>query len=89
MHKTLKGIIVSTKMKNTVVVEVTNQKPHPLYRKLLKTTKRFKADLNNQTVELGDTVVITETRPISAGKYFKVTEVLRKGEASKAKEKTK
>lgn len=86
MNKTLLGVIVSTKMQNTVIVEVTTQKPHPLYRKLLKRTKRFKADLNGQTVTLGDRVQITEIRPMSADKYFKVSEILKAGELSKKKE---
>lgn len=89
MHKVLTGIVVSTKMKNTIIVEVTTQKPHPMYRKLLKKTRRFKADLNGQTAEVGDTVKITETRPMSADKYFKLTETVREGELAKAKEKTK
>lgn len=89
MHKTLTGIVVSTKMNNSVIVEVTTQKPHPMYRKLLKKTKRFKADLNGKSVAVGDTVKITETRPISANKFFLVTELVRAGEISKTKEKTK
>lgn len=89
MNKTLTGIIVSTKMQNTVIVEVTTQKPHPLYRKLLKKTKRFKADLNGQTVAVGDMVKITEIRPMSADKYFKVSEIVRAGEISKKKENAK
>lgn len=89
MIKTLIGLIVSTKMQNTVIVEVTTQKPHPLYRKLLKRTKRFKADLNGQTVALGDRVKITEIRPMSADKYFKVSGIVRAGEVSKKKESVK
>lgn len=89
MNKVLTGVVVSTKMTNTIIVAVTTQKPHPMYRKLLKKTKRFKADLNGQEVSLGDTVKITETRPFSADKYFKVTKVLRAGESAKTKEKAK
>lgn len=89
MHKTLTGIVVSTKMNSTVIVEVTSQKPHPLYRKLLKKTKRFKADTNGKSVVVGDMVKITETRPISADKYFKVTELVRAGEIAKPKEEAK
>jgi len=70
MAKRITGTVVSTKMQNTIVVEVTRKVPHPLYKKLLKQSKKFKADTNGQTAKIGDTVVITETKPISKDKHF-------------------
>lgn len=81
MHKTLTGTIVSAAMQKTVVVEVTEHKPHPLYRKLLKRSKKFKADSNGKTLSVGDVVRISETRPLSKDKKFQVTEVLTAGGA--------
>ena len=72
MAKTLNGIVVSTKMQNTVVVEVSWKRPHPLYKKLLKRSKKFKVDPNGQTVNVGDKVTIIETKPIAKDKHFKL-----------------
>lgn len=77
MAKVFTGVVVSDKMTNTVVVEVTSRKPHPIYRKLLKRSKRFKADTNGQEVRLNERVRIAETKPLSKDKYFVVKEVIR------------
>lgn len=79
MAKILSGVVVSTKMQDTVVVEVSWKRPHPLYKKLLKRSKKFKVDPNGQAVSVGDTVTIQETKPMSKGKYF----MLAKGETKK------
>lgn len=70
MAKHIIGTVVSTKMQNTIVVEVTRKVPHPLYKKLLKHSKKFKADTNGQTVKVGDTVSIIEIKPMSKDKHF-------------------
>lgn len=75
MQKMLKGIVVSDKMKGTVVVEVTNRVPHPLYKKLMKRSKRFKAGLNGFAVVVGQEVTVAQTRPAGSGKYFKIVEL--------------
>lgn len=72
--KTLVGIIVSDKMTNTVVVEITRKVRHPKYLKMVTVTKKFKADTNGNTFGVGDMVKIEETRPMSHDKYFKVIE---------------
>jgi small subunit ribosomal protein S17 len=77
MKKTFTGKIISLKMNKTAVVEVTRKVPHPLYKKLLKRTTKFKADTNDLTLEVGQKVIITETKPISKDKFFIVTEVLK------------
>lgn len=75
MKKTLEGTVVSTKMEKTVVVIVVSTKPHPLYGKLVKVSKRYKADTNGKTVQLGDVVKISQTKPLSKDKHFIVTEI--------------
>jgi small subunit ribosomal protein S17 len=72
INKTLSGTVVSAKMKNTVVVAIERKVAHKLYRKLIRVTKRIKADTNNMEVKEGDVVVIEQTRPISKSKNFKV-----------------
>ncbi len=72
--KSFEGNIVSISDKNTVIVEITRKTPHPLYKKLIKSSKKYKADTNGAEFVLGQTVRIVETRPISKSKYFKVVE---------------
>ena len=77
MKRSFEGKIVSAKMNRTVVVEITRRTAHPLYKKLLKRTSRIKADSGDLTLTVGQKVRITETKPISKEKFFKVTEVLK------------
>ena len=77
MKITFEGIVVSIKMQNTVVVEVFRRKPHPLYKKLLKRSTRFKVETGGLSVNVGDKVRITETKPISKDKHFKLMEVIK------------
>lgn len=72
--KTLTGKVISAKMAKTVVVEVQRQKIHPLYKKILRRTSRFKVHSDDATLKAGDTVKIISTKPISKDKHFKVTE---------------
>jgi small subunit ribosomal protein S17 len=77
MKKIFRGRVVSLKMQNTAVVEVLRYITHPLYKKRLKRTKKYKADYTGQTLALGDKVSIVEVRPISKDKNFKVLEKLK------------
>lgn len=70
--KTVTGIVVSTKMKDSVVVEVTRKTPHPLYRKLITVSKRYTADSKGMEVKDGDEVTLVETRKMAGNKHFKV-----------------
>ncbi|HBB76498.1 MAG: 30S ribosomal protein S17 [Candidatus Levybacteria bacterium RIFOXYA1_FULL_41_10] len=70
--KTLEGVIVSLKMQNTAVVEVAWRTPHPLYKKLMKKSKKYKVDTSGLDLSLGQIVKIVETKPISKDKHFKV-----------------
>lgn len=81
--KILEGIIVSTGMNKTVVVEVTRKTPHPLYKKLIKRSKKYKVDSSGfEDITVGSVIRIAETRPISKDKYFKVSEILGKAKNS-------
>ena len=74
--KTLKGTVVSNRMKDTVVVRVAQFVKHPKYKKYYKRSKRYKAHDAGNTTSLGDVVLIQETTPISKDKSFKVVEVV-------------
>jgi small subunit ribosomal protein S17 len=90
MAKQLNGIVVSSDMKDTVIVEVTRKVAHPIYKKLLKRTKKFKADTREVKAAVGDQVSIVETRPLSKDKHFKIGKVLvAKVPAGAKKEETK
>lgn len=70
--KTFSGVVVSTKMDKTAVVEVTRFVKHPKYKKYIKKSKKYKAHDENNSSILGDKVTIEETRPISKDKTFKI-----------------
>ncbi len=72
MQKTLKGKIISIKMNETVIVEVTRRVPHPLYKKLMQRSKKFKADSKGLTLAIGEEVSIVSIKPMSKDKYFRV-----------------
>ncbi len=70
--KTLSGVVVSDKMQDTIVVAVTRFVKHPKYGKFIKRVKRYHAHDPGNTKKEGDKVEITECRPISKKKTFKV-----------------
>lgn len=72
------GKVVSDKMDKTIVVAVETYKKHSLYHKRIKYTKKFKAHDENNQAQIGDTVKIMETRPISKDKHFRLVEVVEK-----------
>ncbi len=73
----LSGIVVSSKMSLTSVVEVTRLKQHPLYHKYYKTSKRYKAHNPENTFQAGDKVIIEETKPISKDKSWIIVQKLK------------
>ncbi|HEU4965566.1 MAG TPA: 30S ribosomal protein S17 [Bacilli bacterium] len=75
-RKVRTGKVVSDKMDKTIVVAVEEQKKHPLYGKLVKVTKKFKAHDENNTAKIGDIVKIMETRPLSKDKRWRLVEVV-------------
>lgn len=74
MAKIFEGKVVSNKMTKTIVVEVVRRNPHPLYKKLIKRSKKLLADTGEKTYEIGQVVKIVETRPLSKTKRFRVLE---------------
>lgn len=78
IRKTRIGVVVSDKMDKTVVVAVTRQFAHPLYKKIVKKTKKFHAHDEQNSCGIGDTVRIQETRPLSKLKHWRVVEVIEK-----------
>lgn len=72
------GRVVSDKMDKTVVVQVTDRKSHPLYKKVLQRRVRFKAHDETNECRTGDLVRIMETRPLSKDKHWRVVEVVEK-----------
>jgi small subunit ribosomal protein S17 len=76
-RRRLIGTVISNKMDKTVVVTVGRKFRHPLYGKVVQETKRFMAHDENNDCEIGDEVVIVESRPISKNKRWAVQEILR------------
>jgi small subunit ribosomal protein S17 len=72
------GTVTSTAMQKTVKVEVDRLVQHPLYKKTLRKTSTFLAHDENGSCHVGDRVRIMETRPLSARKRWRVTEILSK-----------
>jgi small subunit ribosomal protein S17 len=72
------GRVASNKMQKTVVVEVETIKPHPLYHRNIRRTKRLKAHDENNECQIGDLVKVELTRPISKDKHWRVVEILQK-----------
>ena len=81
-RKVLTGTVVSDKMDKTITVLVETYKNHPLYKKRVKSSKKYKAHDENSVASMGDTVKIQETRPLSATKYFRLVEVVKKASIS-------
>ncbi len=77
-RKTRRGLVVSDKMQQTIVVEVEDRVKHPLYGKVMRRTKKIKAHDELNTAGIGDLVLISETRPLSATKNWRLVEILEK-----------
>ena len=78
LRKTRTGMVVSDKMDKTVVVAVIDNVRHPLYKKIVKRTVKFKAHDEQNACGIGDTVMIMETRPFSKDKRWRVVEIIEK-----------
>lgn len=79
-RRVLQGVVVSDKMQKTVVVAVERRTMHPLYRKTVTRTRRFKAHDERNECRVGDIVRIEETRPLSREKRWRVIEIVQRGE---------
>ena len=76
LRKTRVGVVTSTKMDKTIVVEYVARVPHPKFKKIVKKSKKFYAHDENSTAKVGDKVRIVETRPLSKLKCWELVEVL-------------
>ena len=75
LRKTRVGKVVSNKMDKTIVVAVENHVKHPLYKKVVKSTYKLKAHYENNECNIGDTVKVMETRPLSKDKRWRLVEI--------------
>ena len=78
LRKTRTGKLLSNKMDKTIVVSVEDHVKHPLYKKIIKKTSKLKAHDENNECNIGDTVKVMETRPISKDKRWRLVEVVEK-----------
>ena len=78
LRKTRNGVVVSDKMDKTIVVAVKDSVKHPLYKKIIKRTVKFKAHDENNECGIGDRVTIMETRPISKDKRWRLVKIIEK-----------
>ena len=74
--RVLQGVVVSDKNTKTVVVEVERRYTHPLFKKTVRRSKKFHAHDEQNQAKVGDVVQIVETRPLSATKRWRLTQVL-------------
>ncbi|MCR5221526.1 MAG: 30S ribosomal protein S17 [Lachnospiraceae bacterium] len=78
LRKTRVGKVTSNKMDKTIVVAVENHVKHPLYKKYVKKTYKLKAHDENNECNIGDTVKVMETRPLSKDKRWRLVEIVEK-----------
>ena len=76
LRKTRTGKVVSDKMQKTIVVAVEDHVRHPLYNKIVKRTYKLKAHDENNEANIGDTVRVMETRPLSKDKRWRLVEIV-------------
>ena len=76
LRKTRTGKVVSNKMQKTIVVAVEDHVKNPLYNKIVKRTYKLKAHDENNECNIGDTVKVMETRPLSKDKRWRLVEVI-------------
>ena len=70
------GVVVSNKMQKSIVVEIERREKHPIYGKFIKKTSRFMAHDEKEECNIGDTVRIMETRPLSKRKCWRLVEII-------------
>lgn len=78
LRKSRNGTVVSDKMDKTIVVAVRDSVQHPLYKKIIKRTVKFKAHDEKNEAGIGDRVTIMETRPISKDKRWRLVSIIEK-----------
>ena len=78
LRKTRVGMVVSNKMDKTVVVTIADNVKHPLYKKIIKRTVKLKAHDEGNACNIGDKVLVMETRPLSKDKRWRLVEIIEK-----------
>lgn len=76
LRKERVGLVVSNKMDKSIVVSVESRKKHPIYGKFVKSTAKFMAHDDKNDCNIGDTVKIMETRPMSKNKCWRLVEII-------------
>ncbi|MCX4345484.1 MAG: 30S ribosomal protein S17 [Kineothrix sp.] len=76
LRKTRTGKVTSNKMDKTIVVAIENHVKHPLYGKIVKKTYKLKAHDEKNECNIGDTVKVMETRPLSKDKRWRLVEII-------------
>jgi small subunit ribosomal protein S17 len=84
-RKVLTGVVISDKMEQTVVVSIGRVTRHPLYGKVIRTSKKYHAHNQGNAAKAGDVVRIRECRPISKNKTFFVEEIVERAEEAPTK----
>ena len=77
-RKVRQGVVVSAAGDKTIVVQIHERKKHPVYGKMVNSTKKFHAHDENNEAGLGDTVTIMETRPLSKMKRWRLLDIVEK-----------
>ena len=77
-RKVRQGVVVGNANDKTCVVQIKERKPHPVYGKMITTTKKFQVHDENNEAGIGDTVQIMETRPLSKTKHWRLVKILEK-----------
>ena len=78
LRKTRVGKVISDKMDKTIVVAIEDHVKHPLYKKIVKRTYKLKAHDEKNECNIGDTVKVMETRPLSKDKRWRLVEIVEK-----------
>lgn len=80
-RKVLEGTVLSDKMEKTIVVRVVGQRIHPIYKKRMKVSKKYKVH-SDEEVKVGSKVKIEQCRPISKDKKWRLKEIIEKSETN-------
>ena len=78
LRKTRQGVVVSASGEKTCVIKIEERKQHPIYKKMMTTSKKLHAHDEKNEAEVGDTVLIMETRPMSKLKHWRLLKIVEK-----------
>ena len=78
LRKTRQGVVVSASGDKTCVIKIEERKQHPIYKKMMTTSKKLHAHDEKKEAEVGDTVLVMETRPMSKLKHWRLLKIVEK-----------